>query len=311
MGTDVAAVKASLAGIQARLAAVEAEQQRVRIEGDASFIARSNVDTKNSSFLPIDQDGNRIGTLGNKSLTANPNVYHDILLNIYGRVADNAQAVIKIDAGNYQPWLVQRNFAGSDSRRQNQPDSTRVQRRAVLDDIQHLRGLYVGAGLLGPLSGAEAKIGRFGTQFTKYVWKAVDPDSYASRPETDSGDIIGDGVGLNFGWAGAHIQTFAEKNVVQNFIVSGDPGVPSRNGVLRPGALGNGGQNYLQNAIDQSAGARVTFGNPDNIVIGISGVFARNPRWFDRPGEIVGINTMLASQASTFRDSFLDSTSQA
>jgi hypothetical protein len=107
LGTDVDAVKASLAGIQARLAAVEAEQQRVRIEGDASFIGRSNVNTRNNATaLPIDQDGYRVGSLGNESIFNSPSVYHDILLNIYVKVSDTSQAVIKIDAGNYLPWLV-------------------------------------------------------------------------------------------------------------------------------------------------------------------------------------------------------------
>jgi hypothetical protein len=274
MGIDIDNVKASLAGIQARLAAVEAEQQRVRITGDASFIGRSNMDDKNNSTLPIDQDGNQVGTLGNKSLTNTPEVYNDILLNIYGRVSDNSQAIIKIDAGNYLPWL-----GSATAQDRSTATGLGINDEPNIEQFNIYEAYFTAPVSLGPTSGAEVKIGRFGTQFTKYVWKAVNPDSYASRPETSSGDIIGDGVGLNFGWAGAHFQTFAEKNVVPDLVVGGGPGA-TRSGIFRPGSnpAVPGGENYLLNPLDQSAGARITIGNPDNLVVGISGIFARiNP----------------------------------
>ena len=89
------------------------------IEGDMSFIGsveyryqgrqpgRQPATGNTGSALPIDKDGNRFGTReATTACSTAPAVYHDILLNIYGKVSDNAQAVIKIDAGNYLPWLV-------------------------------------------------------------------------------------------------------------------------------------------------------------------------------------------------------------
>jgi predicted porin len=270
LGQDVAAIQRRLDADEERLAAVEAEQRRVKITGEANFIARSNINTSDSDNDPLDKDGYRIGMKGNKSLWNDINVYHDILLDIDGRVTDTAHVIIKIDAGNYLDSI--------GSYESLDPFNLHGQATAGADSFSIYQAYLDAPVSLGPLAGAEAVVGRFGEQFTPFTLKAIDPDSYTYLPETDSGDVTVDGAKLAFGVGGAHVQIYGGKNApIDNAVLTGGPSYFANNGRFRPGSIYPGGEQY-DNFIDQSAGARVTFGNPDAFTIGVTGLIARvNP----------------------------------
>ncbi|HEX5324791.1 MAG TPA: S-layer homology domain-containing protein, partial [Capsulimonadaceae bacterium] len=59
LGQDVAAVKARLDALEQRLAVVEAEQRRVKVNGDVNFIARGLVNTSSIDTAALDKDGYR------------------------------------------------------------------------------------------------------------------------------------------------------------------------------------------------------------------------------------------------------------
>ena len=245
----------------------------MKITGEANFIARGDVNSSSFRNNPLDQNGYRIGTFGNNSLDSNINVYHDILLNFDGRISDTAHAVIKIDAGNYL------NTIGS----YESLDPNRVEDSTAETDAFNIYQAYVDAPIaLGPIGGAEAVVGRFGEQFTPYTLKAIDPDVYTDLPETDSGDVTTDGGKLSLTAGPAHIQVYGGKNAPIDYgVLTGGPTATARDGSHRPGsdAFGNGGggQEYY-NPIDQSAGARITFGTPDSYNIGLTALQARvNP----------------------------------
>ncbi len=273
LGQDVDAIKQRLDADEQRLAVVEDEQRRLKITGEANFIARGDVNGSTFRNNPLDQNGYRIGTFGNNSIDSNINVYHDILLNFDGRISDTAHAIVKLDAGNYLPTI------GS----YESLDPFRTESTTAETDQFNIYQAYVDAPVaLGPLAGAEAVVGRFGEQFTPYTLKAIDPDVYTNLPETDSGDVTTDGGKLNFGLGHAHVQVYAGKNApIDDAILTGGPTATARDGAHRPGSNsfgnGGGGQEYF-NPIDQSAGARVTFGSPDSYNIGVTALTARvNP----------------------------------
>lgn len=272
LGQDVAAIKARLDADEQRLAVVEAEQRRVKITGDVNFIVRGNVNTDTNKYPPLDKDGYRIGRVGNKSLYSTLNVYHDVLLNIDGRVSDSAHAIVKINASNYAPFVDSFTSLSPFRDENSTPSSTQFSLyRAYLDVPVEL----------GVLSGAEAQIGRFGTQFTPYTLMGINPDSYASLPEAN-GEVTMDGAKVTASVGPAHVQVYAGKNSpVQNFTLVGGPDQHAANGFHRPGSyLQQGGQTYSYNVIDQSAGIRATFGTPDTFVVGVSGLLARTNNQF-------------------------------
>jgi len=270
LGQNVAALNARVDALDKRLTAVETEQRRVTITGEMNFIARANVNTnKGSGVLPLDKDGYRIGTLGNDSIFNTPNVYHDILLNIHGRVSDNAEAVLRIDAGNYLPWL------GS-ATEQSGFRAPGVNATPPATSFNVYEAYLATPVSLGPLGGASAKIGRFGTQFTPFTLKAVDPDSYTNLPETDSGNVIMDGAQISGAISGVRATAFASKaSPIQNFSITGNPNGATRSLWFRPGAFGNGGSTYPSDPIDNLAGLRLTIGNPDRWTAGVTGVLGR------------------------------------
>jgi hypothetical protein len=296
LGQDVAAIKARLDALEQRVAVVEAEQRRVKINGDYSMIARSNVDTSGVGLL--DQDGYLNGTNGsaagsyaNRSVFADPQVYNDFLLSITGEVSDTATAVIKLDAGNYLSTLGNsEGFSPTSDRNSTFSTVLDGSNGTSIDQSEEFSvyRAYLDAPVsLGPLGGAEAKIGRFGEQFTPFTLKAIQPDSYASVPETDTGDVTEDGIGLGLTAGSVGIQAFAAKNSsdTDSTLQAGLSADGSRSGGFLPGVDpgfgtagiegGGGVLTPADNYIDQSAGVRLTVGTPDTYTAGVTGLIAR------------------------------------
>lgn len=326
LGQDVAAIKARLDALEQRLAVVEAEQRRVVIHGGYNNITQAWVNTNSIDTADLDKDGYRVGDAGsnsyyeysdygysdarrshsasgngynfigdgstigpggNTSLWNDIQNYSDVLLTIDGRVSDNAHAIIKLEGGDYANFLS--NLQGYSFYRQNGLDTASAfnnngsQYGSFVDVYQAYLDTPVS---LGPLTGAEVQVGRFGTQFTKYTLMAPNPSSYTAIPEDDSGDYTMDGAKLIFSAGPAHVQVYGAKNDLSadRMWMTAGPSAVAEDAGYRPGSLyGEGGENYegYDNVtghdyiVDQSAGGRITFGNTSNWTLGITGILAR------------------------------------
>jgi len=281
LGQDVDAIKARLDADEQRLAVVEAEQRRVKITGDVNFVGESGIDTNKNDPPAIDLNGNRVGTKSNQSLWYNPQVFNDVLLTIDGRVSDTAHAIVKIDATNYL------NELGPSVSSSEFSDSALSEPFSAGNDQFNIYEAYLDTPVdLGPLASAEAVVGRFGEQFTPYTLKAINPDVYTSLPETSSGDFVMDGAKVSANVGPTHVQVYlAKNNETYPEVLSGGPSTVAPSGPFRPGSAYPqyiaegatfGSTANPVNPIDQSAGARITFGNPSDYVIGITGLIARN-----------------------------------
>jgi hypothetical protein len=286
LGQNITAINARLDTDEQRLAVVEAEQRRVKITTDLNFIAESGINTDKNHAGPLDLNDQRLGSPTNQSLFYNPQVFNDVLVTIDGRVSDTAHAIVKIDANNYFP-----SSGSSSAGIEALSDPT-----AKLNETFGIYEAYLDMPVdLGPLSSAEAVVGRFGQQFTPYTLKAINPDVYTSLPETN-GDFQIDGAKLNFGAGPAHVTVMAGKtNNDSNAIPVELTAGPNNVFRLR-------GQDT---AVDETAGARVTFGNPDNYVIGVTGLVARNSDAFVYPdGNIDPYTNTLYNNVSVYGADF-------
>jgi hypothetical protein len=274
LGVDVAAIKTRLTALEERVAVVEAEQKRVKINGDINIIGRSDVESSGHGL--VDQDGYRLGT--DKSIWANPQVYNDVLLSITGQVSDTATAVVKIDAGNYLQTIGNAESFDPASIRYSTFSGNGGYDATGSEQFDIFRAYLYAPVSLGAVGGAEAKVGRFGEQLTPYTFKAINPDSYASTPETSTGDVSVDGGSLGFSAGSVGITAFAGKEapISNATLAAGLNGTTVRSGHFLPGSVVQGGVNTPANQfIDQAAGVRATYGTPDTYTIGITGLLAR------------------------------------
>lgn len=289
LGQDVAAIQQRLNALEARLAAVEEEQRRVKINGALDLIARADNSRTNVGglYAPfVDQNG--VGTgrglgLGNPALGGSSNrllqtsdVYHNFALTIRGKLTDTATANARIEFGNYLPAVGNTaatgynagTFLGNGLTGRDVSPGTLT----GADSIQtHLREAYLDAPVaLGPLGGAQVQVGRIPVQFSKYTLMQPDVDVYTNLYETDSGNVPTDGGKLAFKLGPVAIQGFAGKNDTIPFAqpYGGSQGIAG-------GAAGFGTQfrptgMILENhaaAFTQSTGARATIGSPNAIQI--------------------------------------------
>jgi len=268
LGQDVAAVKDRLDALEARVAAVETEQRRVKITGDVNIIARAENITKGSEFQ--DKNGNTLtsmdvpfGTTA-KHLLVNSSVDHDVVLDIRGHVSDTATANIMLDFGNYLSTIGNTAAAGPGfgaSGFSGLPgDETETVWEANLEMPVSL----------GPLGGADLIAGRFGNQWTKYTLQQVDADVYTSLYQTDSGNITTDGAKATLKIGPANVNAWAGK---LSDIAFSQPYGGSGSLATVPHAQTLPTGQYLGTSIApllQGAGVRATFGNPDNGVLGVN-----------------------------------------
>ena len=284
LGQDVAAIKTRLDADEARLAAVEEEQRRIKINGALDLIARADrADTTLGGIRQpfVDANGTQTGrnlagfggVLGNSGrILQQSDVYHNFALDIRGKLTDTATAVVKVEFGNYLPAVGNTSAIGYSAGSflpgfTNSGGSLLPGTLTGADSIQtHLREAYVDTPLsLGPLGGTQVQVGRIPLQFSKYTLKQVDADVYTNLYETDSGNLIGDGGKIALKVGPVALQGFAVKN---DTIPFAQPYAGSQAG---PGAFGfqfrptgeiieNHAEGYTQ-----SAGARATIGSPNSI----------------------------------------------
>jgi len=284
LGQDVAAVKTRLDALEARVAAVEMEQRRVKFNGALNIIAKAETITKGAAFM--DRNGEIVQTIPgppanpiansvtvNKHLLQASDVYHDFVLGITGRVSDTSTANVKIDFGNYLS-AVGNTVGGMAYPAANlgagQPVGTLNggnQQTTVWE-----ANLAMPTNL-GPLGSANMVVGRFGAQWTKYTLMQADADVYTSLMQTDDGNIPVDGmqVGLKLGPAKVSAWGGQTKAIpfAQPYAGSASAGSPlggNNVGKLPGGLLVN---NHAV-ALTQGAGVRATFGDPKHSVLGVT-----------------------------------------
>jgi hypothetical protein len=197
LGQDVAGIKDRLDALEARVAAVEEEQRRVKFNGALNLIAEGF----SSTDQPFFQDANGQFPKVTKHIFQNDAVLNDFLLTITGRISDTATANVKLDFGNY--LATRHNTAGitgSDSGGPPGDSQTTVWEANVDQPVN-----------LGPLGGADLVAGRFGQQWTKYTLMQTDDDVYTSLYQTDSGNIITDGARVDLKVGPAAVNAWAGK----------------------------------------------------------------------------------------------------
>jgi len=312
LNVDVPSALKRLDALEARVSALETEQRRVKITADINVIAESKINTDKHDIDPIDQNGYYFGGFNPSNDTDNNatslwdqvNVFNDVLITIDGRVSDDAHAIVKIDAGNYLSSLVDASgFANGTDERPDGDTAFRSNYNIAGPDVFAIYNAYLDWPVsLGPLANAEAVVGRFPEQFTKYTFMSINPDVYTSLDQTDSGNFIEDGAKLAFNISKLHVQAFAASNpnsgisnsdvsadntsgyldeVANEFDISAGPEYEALDGGLRPGFEGRGGDEWITNTVDQNAGARVTFGVASDWTIGLTG-------WLGRVNELNG-----------------------
>jgi len=314
LGQDVAAINARLDGLEARvnalngrldrdegiLGSVVDEQRRIKINGEVNLIAEGrssrhrNANGTYAAFL--DKNGVSNGATGfGDRLLASSDVYHDILLNIRGKLSDTATANVSLDFGNYLSQVGNTAAFPGYSAGGVAPSVLAPGSLTAANQYANVYKAYLDAAVkLGPLGGAELLVGRFGNQYTKYTLRQVDADIYTNLTQTDSGDIIGDGGAVNFKLGPAHVNAFAIKDSAIQFselyggstgtqfnpATPGNPGIPGNpfapaptpgtpaffsNSQTRPGGLIRA--NHAA-TLDEGVGGRVTFGAPEGAVLG-------------------------------------------
>jgi FtsZ-binding cell division protein ZapB len=305
LGQDVAEVQKRLDALEARVAAVEEEQRRVKITADINVIARSNINTSKTEFPALDQNGYVVGADNaaateeklptDRSLFTQVGVLHDVLITIDGRVSDDAHAIVKLDVGNYLNTLPYATALGGIVSSESTDNAVLVGglNRPLADgpDVLSVYNAYLDWPVsLGPLGNADAQVGRFGVQFTKYTLKAVNPDVYTNLPETDSGNYIVDGLKADMNLGMFHVNAFAGANPDAStpYVASAGPSESSYKGYL-PNFVYPDVEEWVLNPISESAGARVSVGDPNKCSVGVTGVLAQTATAID-PGSSFAIS---------------------
>ncbi|MBA3915709.1 MAG: S-layer homology domain-containing protein [Acidobacteriales bacterium] len=304
LGQDVAAINARLDALESRVSALDNrltkdegvlgsvvdEQRRFKVTGEVSTIFEA-VNSKHrdasGNFAPfLDKNGNRQGLTGfgnpnyavNGHLLQSSDVYEDVLLHLRGRLSDTATANVDLDFGNYLNAVGNAANFGQNA----------LPGGFLGSNVSHGAGGFSGFGgtdniykayldaavKLGPLGGAELLVGRFGNQYTPYTLKLADADIYTNLTQTDSGDLIGDGAGINLKLGPVKLNGFAVKLDQNPFtqpfggsVGSVTPGNPFGSGQSRPGGL------IVANhaaQLSQGIGARATIGAPEAAVLGFT-----------------------------------------
>jgi len=263
LGQDVAAIKDRLDALEARVAAVEVEQRRVKFTGALNLITESFSTTKSGNHTFVDQNG-LVGGI-DKSILQNSFVDEDFVLGIQGHVSDTATANVKLDFGDYLSAIANTAAPGHPAG---------VGGSAVAFDQQTnlLEANLESPVSLGPLGGADLVAGRFGNQWTKYTLQQVDADVYTNLYQTDSGNVTTDGAKVNLNLGPAKVNAWAGqfKNVefAQPYGGAGLNGLGGSQFGRLPAGLTSDDH---ASALDQGFGVRATFGNSNTGVLGVSG----------------------------------------
>ncbi len=277
LGQDVAQIKMELAGLEQRVAVVEAEQRRLKITGNLDLIARADNSRRDGQQF-VDENGVS-GTTTSKHLFQKSDVYHNFDLNLVGKLSETTTANVKANFSNFLPSVGNTSAIGYGvnnpfiTGRDIQPGNL----TAADSQNVFLEEAYLDAPLgLGPLGGARLQVGRVPVQFSKYTLQQVDADVYTNTYETDSGNIPFDGAKLGFKLGPAQIATFVGKNDTIPYaqpyggsqglpgVFTGNPANPTFIPQQRPT-----GEILTNHAapFTQGAGVRASFGTANTLLL--------------------------------------------
>ena len=313
LGQDVAAINARLDSLEARVAKVEGrlnndegilgylvdKDRHLEISGTVNLIAEADSSRHrgaDGTYAPfLDKNGVYQGNTGfDDRLLGSSDVYHDILLNIRGKLSDTATANVALDFGNYLSQVGNTAAfpgypAGGVGNVLSPGSLGQAGNTANSFQYANVYKAYLDAAVkLGPLGGAQLLVGRFGQQYTKYTLKQVDADIYTNLAQTDSGDLITDGASVDLKFGKIKVNAFAGKYNGIQFTqpyggsvgvpvlnagvppVPGNPFVTPQATILAPVQSRPGGLIEANHAatITTGVGGRATIGSPEGAVLG-------------------------------------------
>jgi hypothetical protein len=273
LGTDVDQLKRDLAALRDRVGKVEETIAKMpKITGTATMAVIGSrldgSDFRNFSGTgprPTDIDGRPI-PLDNNLLETVDAIY-DIDLGITAKLSDVATAKVLLNAGNYLKGYL--NNSISTVQPVNGPSKSFDQVTAYY--------LYLDTPIQFGGFGANITVGKFGQQFTPYTLKLVDVDSYLNNDKTDYGDYPIIGGRLNFKLGGINIQYYAGKHEEIDYAdLTSTAGVeqPPFFTLNAPLFFGNDSPLVpppgVTQVLDQSQGARISFGVPLSGTLGLT-----------------------------------------
>lgn len=280
LGVQVESVRRDLNALSERVAAVEAEQERVRLTGVVNVIGRGEVTNNGPVF---DRDA-RLLSAGDNVL-ANSSVFTDFGFGVAGKVSDDAVVDALLVMGDYTQWAL------------NDADDS-------LNDFTLWKLNLQTAMKLGPLGQGQVTVGRFPFQLTPLTLKFVDPDSYAYVDRLDDGNYVFDGGNIMFNWSRIALTAFAGKtNPIDDLITPAlldDAGtlidqMAGLRAVIGTGFLGNLGLTYYQaGALDNVLGGHLNVWGADlNTSFGSIGLAAEYAQT-DPSNAINGVGDLIA-----------------
>lgn len=257
LGVDVDALKRQVAALNDRVAAVEREQARVKVNGEvwAGAIA-TNVD----EGLPFDRDNRAFPTTATtddylESVTA---IFNG-KLDVRGRLTDNAAAYTTLVYGNYLDYLA---FVDD--------YANGVRPTAGIPQVVFPYYAYLDMGF----GSGKFTVGRQPIQFTPYTLRLIDVDTYFNDPLTDSGDYPVDAARIDWKLGGVSLLGYAGKHNGNDYLANGltsqANGGLYQTGVFAPFNLAGGRAAGGLGSIDQSAGVRALIGTPFNGNLGLN-----------------------------------------
>jgi len=279
LGTDVDQLKRDLAALQARVGKVEeaiAKMPKITGTATTAFIGSKLDDSDVRRFSgngprPTDIDGRPIPLDDN--LLETLDAIYDVDLGITARLSDIATAKVLLNAGNYLKGYLNNSISTVRAGNEQSKSFDEVTAYYVYLDTPISFGGF----------GADITVGKFGQQFTPYTLKLIDTDSYTSNDKTDFGDYPILGGRVNFKLGGVNVQYYAGKHEEIDYA-----DLTSTGGLEQPPFFTTNAPLFFGNdsplipapasvqLIDQSQGARVSFGVPLKGTLGLT--------WLDAVG---------------------------
>ena len=254
LGVDVDGIKKRLDGLDGRVKKLEDAMAKLpKITGDFSVYARANGRsgaTDNGIGSLLDRDGYFV-TGPRKTVLNDARALHDFNLDITATPDEKTTLGVRLNYGNYLSYAT--NAGNNRGAGANLTQQTTIWKAAINTSTN-----------LPILGDTKLSIGRVPTQFTPYTFKLVDPDTYVSNENTDSGNIPVDGVVADAKIGSIGVKAIVAKvdpvNLVSNvagnrgFTVGAIGGGTTTGPVGLPFASGQPGAAF----IEQVAGAHLT-----------------------------------------------------
>ena len=183
LGVDVDGIKKRLDGLDGRVKKLEDAMAKLpKISGNFDVIARANgrgAGTTGISSL-LDRDGYLVSGVKKTPLN-DARALHDFNIDITATPDEKTTLGVRLNYGNYLSYVT--NAAGNRGAGANLTQQTTIWKAGIATTAN-----------LPILGETKLNIGRVPTQFTPYTFKLVDPDTYVSNENTDSGNIPVDGL---------------------------------------------------------------------------------------------------------------------